>query len=347
MKKKTLAISLAICAACLVLLSACGSAPYPNAKTANMKATDFSKLENWVQNDYSNTAKANADADVIFFIGTDLTEADQDNGIAYWTEENKPEAIAHQVGTMDAFDNNTRIYAPFYRQIALGKSLENMDKGHNFLPETIASTEAIVDIFASLDYYFENYNQGRPFVLAGYSQGGACVQVALEYYFSAKDHKKYLDQLVAAYSIAYGVDKTWLDKIDYIDFATGATDTGVLLSWVTEGPGGDGADILIADDASNALVINPINWKTDETYASASECLGTYVDGQVVSPGLYNLQFSAARGCLICDNNTDYMELPGYDNFWGGTSLHTYEVMQAYGSIKQNVRDRIEAFLAK
>ena len=35
----------------------------------------------------------------------------------------------------------------------------------------IASREPKADVFAALDYYFENYNHGRPYILAGHSQG--------------------------------------------------------------------------------------------------------------------------------------------------------------------------------
>ena len=35
------------------------------------------------------------------------------------------------------------------------------------------------DITAALDYYFENYNGGRPFIIAGHSQGSAMVLLLL------------------------------------------------------------------------------------------------------------------------------------------------------------------------
>ena len=38
------------------------------------------------------------------------------------------------------------------------------------------------DITAALDYYFENYNQGRPFVIAGHSQGSAILRLVLKRY---------------------------------------------------------------------------------------------------------------------------------------------------------------------
>lgn len=45
------------------------------------------------------------------------------------------------------------------------------------------------DAEAALDYYFENLNEGRPFILAGHSQGAAILKELLKTYF--RDHPEY------------------------------------------------------------------------------------------------------------------------------------------------------------
>ena len=65
------------------------------------------------------------------------------------------------------------------------------------------------DMIAALDYYFDNYNEGRPFIIAGHSQGSALLKLALKNYF--KDHSDYYERMVAAYLIGYSVTKDDLE----------------------------------------------------------------------------------------------------------------------------------------
>ena len=50
-------------------------------------------------------------------------------------------------------------------------------------------------------------------------------------------------------------------------------DTGVIISYNTEGAG-NGDNIVVLP---GAISINPLNWKRDETYASAEENLGGFI----------------------------------------------------------------------
>jgi len=90
------------------------------------------------------------------------------------------------------------------------------------------------DVTAALDYYFENYNAGRPFIIASHSQGSAINRVILKNYF--KDHCEYYERMIAAYSVGYSITKEDLENSPHLKFATGESDTGVVISWNTEGP---------------------------------------------------------------------------------------------------------------
>ncbi len=63
--------------------------------------------------------------------------------------------------------------------------------------------EQRTDVYAALDYYFKHYNQGRPFILAGHSQGSMMLKIALTDYF--KEHTDYLERMVAAYVIGFSI----------------------------------------------------------------------------------------------------------------------------------------------
>ena len=76
------------------------------------------------------------------------------------------------------------------------------------------------------------------------------------------------------------VTKDWLAKTG-LKFAEGPTDTGVIISWNTEGPANLETKNMTL--APGGLIINPINWKRDDTYAPATENLGSLnVEGKLV-----------------------------------------------------------------
>jgi hypothetical protein len=59
------------------------------------------------------------------------------------------------------------------------------------------------DAFAAFDYYINNYNNGRPFILAGHSQGSNVLVYLLAKYMKA--HPDVQKRMVAAYVIGYSV----------------------------------------------------------------------------------------------------------------------------------------------
>ena len=79
---------------------------------------------------------------------------------------------------------------------------------------------------ALLGYYFQHYNQGRTFFIAGHSQGSAMTSIVLQKYF--KEHPDYYQRMVAAYVIGYAVTKDDLAANLHLKFATGESDTGVI-----------------------------------------------------------------------------------------------------------------------
>lgn len=128
------------------------------------------------------------------------------------------------------FEDMTNLYEPFYSQ-------SNFSTLAGKTPKEIVESqlrEPRTDIYVALDYFFEHYNQGRPFILAGHSQGSAMLRIALCDYF--KEHTEYLERMVAAYVIGFSFTSDDLNINPALKFAEGADDTGVIVSWNTEGP---------------------------------------------------------------------------------------------------------------
>ena len=169
------------------------------------------------------------------------------------------------------YEDSTNVFMPYYRQAGMMFAAEEARKSGD--PRTAFATIPYADITAALDYYFQNYNNGRPFIIAGHSQGSGIVSLVLKDYF--KEHPDYYERMIAAYVIGFSITREYLEENTHLKFATGESDTGVIVSWNTEGPANANAQNMVW--MPGAISINPLNWKLDDTYAPASENLGSYV----------------------------------------------------------------------
>ena len=98
--------------------------------------------------------------------------------------------------------------------------MEDREEAFNSVPKT--------DVFAALDYYFEHLNGGRPFILAGHSQGSIMQSFVLAEYMKA--HPEYLKRMIAAYVIGFSITEDYLKANPHLKFAEGADDTAIVVS---------------------------------------------------------------------------------------------------------------------
>ncbi len=210
------------------------------------------------------------------------------------------------------FEESCNIYMPFYRQISMPK------------PGT--------------DYRFvTNYH----------SQGSSTLLNLLENYMTK--HPEHLKRMIAAYPIGFAVTKDYLERTG-LKFAEGATDTGVIVSWNTEGVGNK--DAKNATLAPNGLSINPINWKRDDTYAPAKDNLGSLnnVTCKITTPGIADARVDTVRGSVIVTTAeakpfaiNEEAAIP----LFGPECYHLTDYGFFYNNLKQNIADRIKAFQKK
>ena len=233
------------------------------------------------------------------------------------------------------FDESCNVFMPYYRQISMPKLGMNYPAIIGFISQ--------FDITDALDYYFTNLNQGRPFIIAGHSQGAATVIALLENYMTK--HPELLSRMVAAYPIGFAVTRDWLAKTG-LKFAEGATDTGVIVSWNTEGPANQEAKNVTL--APGGISINPINWKRDDTYASAKENLGSLtVDGKLIVPGVADARVDTVRGSVVVTTADPklYAIADEGTQMFGPECYHLHDYGFFFNNLKQNVADRIKAFM--
>jgi hypothetical protein len=96
------------------------------------------------------------------------------------------------------------------------------------------------------------------------------------------------------------------------------------------------------------IVINPINWKRDETLATVSESLGSFMPD---STGVYvkilayaDARINLAQGVLIC-SSVDEDALSG--PVFGHGGYHMWDYPLYYYNLRENAERRANKFLAK
>lgn len=321
------------------------------------KATDYSNPDNWM---YKQT-DATHDVDLLYFYPTTMQKA---NNLVVHTITQDMKDAAHYAfaETGSAFSEYTNVFAPYYTQMpitmASAEDIKKYCETYNVDPtkfttyiDMLTYTHVRTDVYAALDYYFHYWNNGRPFILAGHSQGSAVVQIILDEYLNV--HPELYDRMVAAYSIGFAVSKDLCDRHKgQFAFAQKANDTKVVVSWNTTGPDAKPTGAIFCD---NCLSINPLNWST-EIGKQADKSLNHgrlmplhYLHSWEISTDEEDLcdaciQTVGNRTILVNNVITDYETNIGV---CGTQSLHTYDYAAYYVNIQENGKERIKAYLGR
>ena len=265
--------------------------------------------------------------------------------------------ICSTIHALAVFGNYCNVYCPYYRQV----DAEYLGEVSWEEAQELWHYEASKDPTQALDYYFEHYNQGRPFFLAGHSQGAAVTQALLADYF--KQHPDYLKRMVAAYPLGYAVTTDYLQKYSHLKFAEGADDSGVIVSWNVEGAENNTQrNIVVAP--SGSLSINPLNWKRDATPASVAENKGSLLvtdmagfvneiqtlgaDAAIeahMTEGLSDATIDLKRGVIVTTANSAYRH--ANTGIFGTASYHSFDWLFFIGNLRENVATRIASYEQK
>ena len=311
------------------------------------KAPDYSKASSWCQ-----IPAITKDVDTFYILATEymgFNAGDPDYATMDNAEMVEGAPVQYAMNA-SAFADSTNVFMPFYRQSGLRYAGEIYKRDGNI--DAAISGMPYNDITAALDYYFKNYNNGRPFILASHSQGSAIAQLVLKKYF--KEHPEYYERMVAAYVIGYAVTKDYLAANPHLKFATGESDASVIVSWNTEGKRNVEENVTTCVLFPNAISINPINWKLDGTYASASENLGSLVLNEEqtafeIGDVGADAQVIPSRGVVLTNAQIEPMpaELAAVaSEFFGPDGRHESDYTFYYNNIKANVAKRIATYFA-
>lgn len=156
-------------------------------------------------------------------------------------------------GVADYMAEGNNFYSPFYRHITLD-TWATLDE--DLINERYAKV-SFVDVRNAFQHFLDNFSGERPFILAGFSQGGKSVVELMK--ILTPDQR---ERMVAAYVLGYKVTPEDLAVAPWIRGAEGADDTGVTVCYNSVS---DVTYIKPIVAAPNEFCINPVNWRTDAT----------------------------------------------------------------------------------
>jgi len=321
---------------CLISISSCEKSNI----TEPDSVTDYSKPAHWLSLPTENTK----DVDIFYAYPTAWYKEDSSEP-NFCAIDNRIMLIGSQLAfnrQATAFETVGNIYAPYYRQVDAAYSLS--------LPEeqrwdAIGSIPA-KDVTAAFDYFIKHYSNGRPFILVGHSQGAMTTMFLLKDYMS--ENPTVYQRMVSAFVIGCPVTTEFMDTNKHLKFAEGPDDTGVIISFNTQSPNiAPGESIIMSNNIG--IVINPINWKRDETLATASENLGSYmpVDNHgnyAIIPNLADARIDLTQGVIICSTVNDSTMFKISGNMGLGV-YHSFDIPFYYYNLRGNAEKRVNAFL--
>jgi pimeloyl-ACP methyl ester carboxylesterase len=324
--KKNLLLSIVLLM--IFVIAACGK----DSSNSAPQATDYSQAAHWLS-----IPVVNEPVDVFYLYMTAWTSADPANPHICAIDEpsmliKAPLAFEQQA---TAFETVGNVYAPFYRQ----------DNNSSIDRLNVIAGIPTLDAVAAFDYYIRHFNNNRPFILAGHSQGATILSNLLAGYM--KDHPEVYSRMIAAYVIGHPITAAYLADNPHLKFAEGPDDIGVIISWNTEA-----SVVLVTNPVLYGMVgrvINPLTWTTDETLVNNTNNLGSIKlnpDGSVAkdASGVFermeppcDAQIDIAKGVLICSTD-DAKALSSIGIY------HTYDIPFYYYNLRANAQNRVNKY---
>ncbi len=336
--------SLILLATILVFYSSCSRKNFSSKPAYQFKSSDgkpnYLDLRYWAAHPWKwdpsdsipeplrNETKQDSVVDVFFVHPTTFTDG-KDNrsnaGIDDATVNSKTDysAILYQASVFNA---HSRVFAPRYRQAHYS---------NYFTSDTVKAAAAFElayqDVKNAFETYLKQFNGGRPIIIAAHSQGTTHAARLLKEYFEGKTLQ---NKLVCAYLVGMPVPKQYFTSLQPCRDSLG---TGCFVSWRTYQRGFEGADYVLKEKFE-VVVTNPLNWKTDTTYAPASANRGGILKN-------FNKLVPAVTDAEV-HKNILWVNKP---SFFGSFLLttknyHIADINLFYKNIRDNVEQRIGMF---
>ena len=286
--------------------------------------------------DYADTSQwyvsfRNAPVDIFYIVSTETGDYTVNGTDCHFADIHNDSIRQFLTGEMVGVDHilsgDFNFYSPYYRQCTL----------QTFTSDSLIAKRiplSMGDVKQSFAYYLAHYNQGRPFILAGFSQGAIAVIDLLKGMDSATHSR-----LVAAYVIGWRVTDDDLAQTRYIRPAKDSTDLGVTICYNSVRDNSCAIPML---SENNRIAINPVNWRTDATPATLISPISTNPTTGSPDTVIVTLDTNSLLLNLSGYSPTDYiLPLIGRDG-----NYHSLEISLYRNSLRQNVALRAKTYLA-
>ncbi len=275
----------------------------------------------------------NAAADVFYITSTETGDYTLAGGtVCHYADTRNDSTRGPILGEMQGVDaligGSLNFYSPYYRQCSL----------QTFASDSLVQARlpiATDDVRRSFKYYLDRLNDGRPFVLAGFSQG-AMIMLQL---MKEMDNATY-SRMIAAYAIGVTISQETLDACPSIVPARGADDTGVTVCYNSVRD----PSCAMPGWTRSAVAINPVNWRTDATPATLITEPSPLIPLSQQHRDTLTVTLDPASGLLLVDGytGTDYiLPLIGKEG-----NYHSREIWLYRDCLRDNIALRTAHYLS-
>ncbi|HEY8379194.1 MAG TPA: DUF3089 domain-containing protein [Nannocystis sp.] len=246
-----------------------------------------------------------------------------------------------------AFNGCCAVYAPRYRQANMTAFTSPSEDGQR------AIALAGDDVIAAFRHYLAHYNHGRPFILAGHSQGSVLATRLLKEVIAPSAELR--GRLVAAYLIGSPLSENALFEIEGVSPCRSATETRCVVAYNARSPEYRAGIELVEEKPTFTprVCVNPLSWQYDERPAGREWSRGAVFWDDAEEAPTPRPQFASAE----CDRGTLRVELAEtpprdllsrmLDRTLGAGNYHAIEYGIFYVDLRENARERVAAFLER
>ncbi|MDR0409428.1 MAG: DUF3089 domain-containing protein [Spirochaetaceae bacterium] len=304
-----------------------------------IEAVDYEIRDNWLAVGSDGTREV----DVFFLYPTSWRAAPTQYPISAVENTDMRQGALYYLKTRaSAFETAGNIYAPFYRQLDASFVIaQKLIDGVGLFGGV-----PLTDAAAAFDYYITHYNKGKPFILAGHSQGALVLAGLLAVHL--RDRPDIYERMIAAYFIGIPIPEAFYLMFPHIKPAKSADDLGVVISYNTNSPVVDGKDPFA--NPKNVL-INPITWVTDDSYAPNESSKGGIIvndDGTFVNaPRLSDAKIDKTTGTIVSGVDREKFSSPAASRAYFPLGiLHENDIPLYYYDLRANAENRVEKWFA-
>ncbi|MFA7074473.1 MAG: DUF3089 domain-containing protein [Endomicrobiaceae bacterium] len=311
----------------------CETQPFSVDSIPLPQEPDYSQKNSWAIMPETSDAKID-----VFYVYPTIFGEEKPEYMDIYRTDLRERALNHSIFDTGIFKDSANVYVPFYRQASMQIVKLNENDCAQFCKA------GFDDVIKAFDYYMQNYNKGKPFILGGFSQGSEAVLNLMKNRLSDKTLQ---DKLVAAYIIGYSVTDEDLAKYPFLKMAQKNDDTGVIISYNTQTPHNGYSYVL----KKNSHSINPVSWKINHKKSKPKQYKGA-VMFDLKKNKIVGREKPFKTACL--EEGTNALVVDVDKNKYSASSatfkpgvMHSYDLMFFYNNLKDNVKTRTAAYLKK